>query len=52
MWLKVGTDYGVAGFVEGAGEEEAFGHAEAGDEDCVVRRVGALAGCDGILDGL
>ena len=31
--LEVGADYGVAGTVEGAGDGEAFGHAEAGYED-------------------
>ena len=31
--LEVGADYGVAGTVEGAGDGEAFGHAEASYED-------------------
>ena len=31
--LEVGADYGVACMVQGAGDGEAFGHAEAGYED-------------------
>ena len=31
--LEVGADYGVACAVEGAGDGETFGHAEAGYED-------------------